>query len=71
MKIFLQREESVKEITDRIVGPMRLPLLGNLLSLDPKLLKKKQLHLILEDLARKYGKIYSLKLGKTGMFIMC
>nr|AGX15389.1 flavonoid 3' monooxygenase [Plectranthus barbatus] len=39
-------------------GPRGLPLLGNLLSLDP------ELHTYFAALAKTYGPIYSLKLGK-------
>ncbi|KAL8552613.1 hypothetical protein ACS0TY_001340 [Phlomoides rotata] len=45
-------------------GPKGLPLLGNLLSLDP------QLHTHFTKLAKTYGPIYTLKLGKrTGIVI--
>ncbi|KAL3645346.1 hypothetical protein CASFOL_010526 [Castilleja foliolosa] len=45
-------------------GPTGLPLVGNLLSLDP------ELHTYFASLARTYGPIYKLKLGnKTGIVI--
>lgn len=45
-------------------GPRGLPLVGNLLSLDP------ELHTYFTNLARTYGPIYSLKLGnRTGIVI--
>ncbi|KAG8374778.1 hypothetical protein BUALT_Bualt10G0031100 [Buddleja alternifolia] len=45
-------------------GPMGLPLIGNLLSLDP------ELHTYFASLAQTYGPIYTLKLGqKIGIVI--
>ncbi|GFQ08749.1 premnaspirodiene oxygenase [Phtheirospermum japonicum] len=45
-------------------GPTGLPLVGNLLSLDP------ELHTYFASLGRTYGPIYTLKLGrKTGIVI--
>jgi hypothetical protein len=46
-------------------GPLSLPVLGGLYLLNPK-----QPHLSLEKLYRKYGPIFSLRMGTMGRVII-
>ncbi|KAK4486406.1 hypothetical protein RD792_009080 [Penstemon davidsonii] len=62
--LFFIRNLSTNKSPPLPPGPKGLPLVGNLLSLDP------ELHTYFSNLAQKYGPIYKLKLGqKIGIVI--
>ncbi|KAL3818182.1 hypothetical protein ACJIZ3_004087 [Penstemon smallii] len=62
--LFFIRKSSTNKTPPLPPGPKGLPLLGNLLSLDP------ELHTYFSNLTQKYGPIYTLKLGqKIGIVI--
>lgn len=61
---FIKKKSTTKNIPPLPPGPRGLPLVGNLLSLDP------ELHTYFANLAQNYGPIYTLKLGsKIGIVI--
>uniref|UniRef100_A0A6J0T2B0 Cytochrome P450 2F3-like n=1 Tax=Pogona vitticeps TaxID=103695 RepID=A0A6J0T2B0_9SAUR len=47
-------------------GPTPLPLLGNLLQLDPK-----EMHRSLEKLSKQYGPVYTIHLGSLPCVVLC
>jgi cytochrome P450 len=56
-----ERLRSIAELP----GPRGLPLLGNVLALQPK-----KLHLVLEEYARRYGPAYSLRIFKRRVVVI-